>query len=172
MLPLILASAVLLVPVSSGPLPVLVPARVAPASAALGAPGWVPPVHPPVLVAPVDPPAHDWLPGHRGVDRAAGAGAPVRAAGDGTVVWAGPLAGRGVVVVEHDDGLRTTYEPVDALVVEGEQVAAGQVLGTVGDGDVHCGHEPRCLHWGLRRGRDYLDPWRLLHPGRAVLLPP
>ena len=172
-LPLILASTVLLVPPLAGPLPALVPpAAVAVAGAARGTPGWVPPVDPPLLVAPFDPPAHDWLPGHRGVDLAAGAGTPVHAARAGTVVWAGPLAGRGVVVVEHDDGLRTTYEPVDAVVVEGEQVAAGQLLGTVGDGDVHCGRVPRCLHWGLRRGRDYLDPWRLLRPGRAVLLPP
>lgn len=133
---------------------------------------WRAPIEPPVLVAAFAPPARRWLPGHRGVDLGAGRGQPVHAAGSGTVTWAGALAGRGVVVVTHDDGLRTTYEPVDPAVAEGDRVEAGQVLGTVGEGDVHCGREPGCLHWGLRRGEDYLDPWRLLHPGRAVLLPP
>ncbi|MFN8146657.1 MAG: M23 family metallopeptidase [Candidatus Nanopelagicales bacterium] len=168
MLPLLLAAAALLV----------VPAT--PSAAASGpvagttrsSPAWVAPIEPPDLVAPFAPPPRRWLPGHRGVDLAAVAGDPVRAAGAGTVTWAGPLAGRGVVVISHDDGLRTTYEPVDATVVEGDRVQAGQVIGTVGEGDVHCGREPRCLHWGLRRGEDYLDPWRLLHPGRPVLLPP
>lgn len=163
MLPVTLASAAL-----------LVTATVLPASGPPGgaAPTWTAPVDPAVVVAPFDPPERRWLPGHRGVDLAAGAGQEVRAAGSGTVTWAGPLAGRGVVVVAHEGGLRTTYEPVDAVVVEGEHVEAGEVIGTVGDGDVHCGQDPRCLHWGLRRGEDYLDPWRLLHPGRPVLLPP
>lgn len=162
MLPLALASAVL-----------LVAAPLLPAADSSGAPpAWVAPVGPAVLVAPFDPPPRPWLPGHRGVDLQAASGEPVRAAGAGQVTWAGPLAGRGVVVVAHDGGLRTTYEPVDAVVVEGEHVEAGEVIGTLGDGDVHCGHPTHCLHWGLRRGRDYLDPWRLLHPGRPVLLPP
>ena len=136
-------------------------------------PRWRPPLDPPVrILRPFDPPAWRWLPGHRGVDLGAALGRAVRAAGAGTVTWAGPLAGRGVVVVAHDDGLRTTYEPVDALVSEGDRVAAGDLIGTVGPGDVHCGRAPTCLHWGLRRGRDYLDPSLLVDPGRAVLLPP
>jgi len=96
----------------------------------------------------------------------------VLAAGAGTVTWASVLVGRGVVVVLHPDGRRTTYEPVDASVTVGEHVAAGQVIGRIGTGDTHCGGLPSCLHWGLRRGRDYLDPWHLLHPGHPVLLPP
>jgi murein DD-endopeptidase MepM/ murein hydrolase activator NlpD len=127
---------------------------------------------PVVVLRPFDPPPQPWLPGHRGVDLDAEPGRAVRAAGAGTVTWASPLAGRGVVVVEHAGGLRTTYEPVDALVSVGDLVERGELLGVVGEGDVHCGGVLACLHWGLRRGRDYLDPWRLLHPGRAVLLPP
>ncbi|HET7900411.1 MAG TPA: M23 family metallopeptidase [Candidatus Nanopelagicales bacterium] len=133
---------------------------------------WTAPVAPVVLLAPYDPPARRWLPGHRGVDLAAAQGQAVRAAGPGTVTWAGVLVDRGVVVVSHTDGMRTTYEPVDPVVAVGDHVERGELLGTLGSGDVHCGGVPRCLHWGLRRGRDYLDPWLLLHPGRAVLLPP
>jgi murein DD-endopeptidase MepM/ murein hydrolase activator NlpD len=126
----------------------------------------------PHVVRAFDPPSQAWLPGHRGVDLAASKGALVRAAGSGTVTWAGWLVDRGVVVVAHADGLRTTYEPVDPTVAVGDHVASGDVVATLGDGDVHCGSLPRCLHWGLRRGRDYLDPMLLVDPGHVVLLPP
>ncbi len=109
-----------------------------------------------------DPPAQRWLPGHRGVDLRTSQGAPVRAAGDGRVAFAGTLAGRGVITIDHGD-LRTTYEPVDALVAVGERVHAGETIGTVGTGTGHCG-SGRCLHLGLRRGREYLDPMLLLGP--------
>lgn len=177
MLPVTLACAVLVLVSAAAPAAGPLPPPVPPpgASGAVPAPagsGWVPPVEPAVRVSAFDPPDRRWLPGHRGVDLAAQEGQQVRAAGAGTVTFAGPLAGRGVVVVTHDGGLRTTYEPVDAVVAEGDQVRAGQLLGTLGDGDVHCGAPPRCLHWGLRRGQEYLDPWRLLQPGSPVLLPP
>lgn len=122
------------------------------------------------MVRRFDPPAQQWLAGHRGVDLAATPGATVRAAGAGTVVYAQILAGRGVVSVAHPNGLRTTYEPVTATVTLGDQVSAGQPLGTVGAGHPGC-PENACLHWGLRRGAVYLDPLALLGLGRVRLLP-
>ncbi|MFT3861609.1 peptidoglycan DD-metalloendopeptidase family protein [Micropruina sp.] len=100
-----------------------------------------------------DPPTEDWLPGHRGVDLAATAGSPVRAAAAGRVSVAQTIAGRGVVTIVHGD-LRTTYEPVRASVRVGQQVRAGDVIGTVQAG--HCAGG--CLHFGLKRGDQYLDP--------------
>jgi murein DD-endopeptidase MepM/ murein hydrolase activator NlpD len=87
------------------------------------------------------------------------------------VSWAAPIAGRGVVVVLHPDGRRTTYEPVDASVEVGEDVEPGEELGRLGAGSGHCGGVPSCLHWGLRRDDSYLDPLLLLRHGRPVLLP-
>ncbi len=116
-----------------------------------------------------DPPDQPWLPGHRGVDLAADAFTLVRAAGPGTVVFAGPLAGRGVVSVEHDNGLRTTYEPVDPTVSVGEPVSTGSVLGILEPLSTHCARA--CLHWGLRRGEVYLDPLRLIPRQPPILLP-
>ncbi|MFG3386363.1 murein hydrolase activator EnvC family protein [Streptomyces rochei] len=124
-----------------------------------------------------EPPATPYGRGHRGVDLAAPAGAPVRAVAAGTVSFAGRVAGRGVVSVElagtGDPPLRTTYEPVAVSVEKGEEVAAGGVLGTVEPSGSHCAG---CLHWGLLRGDVYLDPLSLLPPwlldaGPAVLLP-
>ncbi|WP_022916858.1 M23 family metallopeptidase [Ruania albidiflava] len=127
---------------------------------------------PPQVVQVFDPPPKPWLPGHRGVDLAAVAGARVRAAGPGTVVFAGQVAGRPVVSIQHDGGLRTTYEPVTAQVQAGDAVETGTVLGQLVDTGAHCA--TACLHWGLRTGTDrYLDP--LLLVGQEVrirLYPP
>ena len=68
----------------------------------------------PTVLRGFDPPDQPWLAGHRGVDLQADPSSLVRSAGAGVVVFAGPLAGRGVVSVDHPGGLRTTYEPVDA----------------------------------------------------------
>ncbi|MFY1598740.1 murein hydrolase activator EnvC family protein [Micromonospora sp. WMMD737] len=117
-----------------------------------------------------DPPPRPWLPGHRGVDLAAAPGATVRAAGAGTVLFAGLVAGRPVVTVGHADGLRTTHEPVSPAVRPGETLAARAPLGTLLAGHPGC-PAPACLHWGLRRGADYLDPLALLGLGPVRLLP-
>ena len=112
----------------------------------------------PAVVHEFDPPAEKWQAGHRGVDLAGAVGAPVLAAAAGTITFAGQLAGRGVIVVDHGS-VRTTYEPVTAIVSVGSRVSAGQQIGTL-DSDGHCG-EDACLHWGLKRGASYLDPMQL-----------
>ncbi len=121
------------------------------------------------MLAGFDPPGNPWDAGHRGVDLAGAAGQSVRAALVGTVRFAGRIAGRGVVVVDHGD-TRSTYEPVDATVAVGSSVATGQMIGRLGLAGGHC--LPRaCLHWGLLRGETYLDPLTLLGGGAVRLLP-
>jgi murein DD-endopeptidase MepM/ murein hydrolase activator NlpD len=124
----------------------------------------------PAVVRPFSPPATPYGRGHRGVDLAAAPGVAVRAARAGVVSFAGVIAGRGVVVVAHAGGLRTTYEPVAATALPGLSVAMGAALGTLAAGHPGC-TAPACLHWGLRRGADYLDPLSLLGLGRVRLLP-
>ncbi|MGH3094980.1 MAG: murein hydrolase activator EnvC family protein [Streptosporangiales bacterium] len=150
-------------------LAMLLPAAPAAAATSAGGSGWqLPLAGSPPLLRPFDPPAHKWSAGHRGVDLAAAPGTDVLAAGPGVVAFAGPVAGRGAVTVRHG-ALRTTYVPVRASVEVGTEVAAGDVIGTVEVGD-HCGSRS-CLHWGLLRGEQYLDPMVLLRPGRAHLVP-
>lgn len=124
----------------------------------------------PRVTRPFDPPARRWLPGHRGVDLAAPDGAVVRAAGAGVVRFAGEVAGRPVVSIDHADGLRTTYEPVSPTVAAGDRVSAGDPIGVLLPTHAGC-PVAACLHWGLRSGALYLDPLILLGLGPVRLLP-
>ncbi|MGB3769598.1 MAG: M23 family metallopeptidase [Rhodococcus sp. (in: high G+C Gram-positive bacteria)] len=126
---------------------------------------------PPVVTA-FDPPPRPWLPGHRGVDLDARMDPThtVRAAGTGIVVFAGPVAGRDVLSIEHPGGIRTTYEPVASSLEVGDRVAIGDPVGTVVAGHPGCAAR-WCLHWGMRRGREYLDPTVAVGAHRVVLLP-
>lgn len=145
------------------------PVRAQPAP--VPAAGWVAPLPEPLTVTRTfDPPETRYGAGHRGVDLAAPPGSTIVAAGPGTVVFAGPLAGRGVVSVEHAGGLRTTYEPVAALVAAGQAVSGGQPIGELTAGHPGC-PSTACLHWGLRRGEVYLDPLALLSLGPVRLFP-
>jgi murein DD-endopeptidase MepM/ murein hydrolase activator NlpD len=138
-------------------------------SAADGRFSW--PLQPePQVVRSFQAPDDPYGPGHRGVDLAAQPGQPVLAAGAGVVVFAGELAGRGVVSIDHD-ALRTTYEPVRPAVKVGDQVYAGQRIATVASG--HGGCDGPCLHWGVRRGNppEYLNPLELLGSSRIRLKP-
>ncbi|GGP61796.1 murein hydrolase activator EnvC family protein [Streptomyces melanogenes] len=136
----------------------------------------------PVVVRGWDPPATPYGPGHRGIDLAAPPGTEIRAAAAGRVTFAGPVGGRGVLTITLDGPgsppLRTTYEPVRALVGEGKRVSAGQPVAVVEaavepDADQpsppHCAKS--CLHWGLKRGDVYLNPLALVRGGHARLLP-
>lgn len=119
----------------------------------------------PVVVRQFDAPSPNWQRGHRGVDLAAAAGQAVYSAGQGSVVFAGTLAGRPLVSIAHPGGLRTTYEPVVAAVRQGQLVSAGTFLGEVVAGHAGCA-APACLHWGAMWGpaarADYVDPLGLV----------
>ena len=109
--------------------------------------------------------------GHRGVDLAAGSGQLVLAARGGRVQFAGLVAGRGVVVIAHSDGIRTEYEPLAPTVHAGDAVQTGQVIGRVLGAHDMC-RPASCLHWGARRGNIYINPMLLLNPLGPVRLVP
>ncbi|MEO3757318.1 M23 family metallopeptidase [Mycobacterium sp. B14F4] len=136
----------------------------APAAADTGRLDW--PLRPhPAVVRAFDAPSPNWHRGHRGVDLAGSSGQAVHAAGPGTVVFAGPLAGRPVVSIAHPGGLRTSYEPVRPSVRAGQLVDAGTAIGVLQAGHAGCPAQA-CLHWGAMWGptadADYVDPLGLL----------
>jgi murein DD-endopeptidase MepM/ murein hydrolase activator NlpD len=98
--------------------------------------------------------------GHLGADLAAAPGTAVRAAGAGTVVFAGSVAGARHVVVRHPGGLRTSYSFLASVRVRaGQAVRRGTVLGTTGGTGEH--HDGGVLHLGLRIGDTFVDPMQL-----------
>ncbi|MFG6445434.1 murein hydrolase activator EnvC family protein [Microbacterium sp. P06] len=129
---------------------------------------WRWPVEPVRIVAAYQAPPHDYGPGHRGIDLAADA-LDVHAPADGIIAFAGPVAGRGVVTIDHGGGLVTTLEPVAPRVTAGAHVDRGQTVASVASG----GHAPPgVLHFGVRLEGEYINPMLLLGGvPRAVLLP-
>ena len=147
----------------------LVHAAAPPASGA-DAERWAWPLRPQAeVVRSFEPPAGTYAAGHRGVDLAGTVGTQVMSVADGVVRFAGMVAGKGVVVVDHG-AERSTYQPVAASVGRGETVAAGEVIGRLQLGGSHCWPEA-CLHLGRVAGELYLDPLALLGGGPVRLLP-
>ncbi len=128
----------------------------------------------PAVVQTFDAPTPNWNRGHRGVDLAGTVGQRVYAAGPGTVVFAGELAGRPVVSIAHPGGLRTSYEPVQAAVRAGQLVSRGDVIGELLAGHPDC-PAAACLHWGAMWGpasaADYVNPLGLLETTPIRLKP-
>lgn len=91
-----------------------------------------------------------------GIDIAASSGTPVGAAGSGSVAAiTRDTAGVPIVVLRHSDGLMTVYTGLDSLnVAKGDQVSAGESLGTAGKGGF--------VHFEVRRGFDSVDPEEFL----------
>ena len=71
---------------------------------------------------------------HFGIDMAAVRGTPVKAAGDGIVIFAGQMPGYGnVIVIKHDGKFKTRYAHLSKILTSyGAHVAAGKVIGKVG----------------------------------------
>lgn len=93
-----------------------------------------------------------------GIDIAARRGAPVLAAQDGIVAYAGDgIPGYGqMVLLRHAEGYITTYAHNATILVEvGDVVERGQVIARVGDtGEA----TQTMLHFELRKGRTPIDP--------------
>ncbi|MFC7290250.1 peptidoglycan DD-metalloendopeptidase family protein [Hirschia litorea] len=103
-----------------------------------------------------------------GVNIGAAKGAPIKAAADGYVVYAGnELPGFGfLVLINHGDGWVSAYAHAnDLLVEEGQAIRQGQIIAKVGDtGSV----DTPQLHFQLRKGKSPLDPTGHLSPKRAI----
>ena len=73
---------------------------------------------------------------HRGVDYAAPRGTPIKAAGDGKVIFRGNKSGYGkVVIVQHGGNITTLYAHMSSFAAKarvGSRVRQGQTIGYVG----------------------------------------
>lgn len=95
---------------------------------------------------------------HDGLDLAAARGAAVRAAGSGTVLFAGEEKEQfgNLVIIDHGDGWNTAYGFLSRITVKkGAKVAAGERVGLVGDTGKARGNE---LHFEVRQDGVPIDP--------------
>jgi murein DD-endopeptidase MepM/ murein hydrolase activator NlpD len=121
------------------------------------------------VTEPFRAPAHDYGPGHRGMDIAAAPGAVVHAPADGVVAFRGVVVDRPLLTIDHGSGFVTTFEPLESALAAGDAVSVGDEIGTVAVG----GHtEPGAMHLGVRWNGAYINPMPLFgEVPRAVLLP-
>ena len=92
--------------------------------------GWQWPVEPALVIEAYRAPAHRYGPGHRGIDIAAPQGSRIAAPAAGVVAFAGDVAGRPLVTIDHGAGLVTTLEPVAPTVPVGARLRPGGTVGT------------------------------------------
>lgn len=98
---------------------------------------------------------------HDGIDLQSASGSSVYSILDGKVVdvYSNILEGA-VVVIEHEDGLRSTYASLDedVLVEEGDMVNRGQELGTISDSSSSEASAGAHLHFSLDDNGKKIDP--------------
>jgi murein DD-endopeptidase MepM/ murein hydrolase activator NlpD len=95
---------------------------------------------------------------NEGINIAAERGAPILAAENGVVAYAGnELRGYGnLLLIRHADGWVTAYAHTeDILVGRGDRVTAGQRVATVGDTGAVSSPQ---LHFEIRQGSESVDP--------------
>ena len=130
------------------------PGTAASGATALGTYAW--PVKGPIIRF-FEQPATPYSTGHRGIDIAAPFGTPIRAPADGTITFAGWVAGSMFMTIDHGGGIKTTYSWLSGFAVsKGAAVHRDEVVAYTGHGhpEVPTPH----LHFGVRANGVYVDP--------------
>jgi murein DD-endopeptidase MepM/ murein hydrolase activator NlpD len=102
---------------------------------------------------------------HKGVDYAARRGTPIRAAGDGKVIFSGRKGGYGrVLILQHGTSYTTLYAHLESFgrgVRVGKRVKQGQTVAYVGSSGLATGPH---LHYEFRVNGIHRDPLRVRLP--------
>jgi murein DD-endopeptidase MepM/ murein hydrolase activator NlpD len=104
---------------------------------------------------------------HTGVDLHGAFGDCVRATAPGRVTFAGAMGGYGnLVEIDSGNGLATRYAHLASIdVVQGESVAAGAIVGHIGETGRATGPH---LHYEVRIDGEPVDPERFLRAGQTL----
>lgn len=100
---------------------------------------------------------------HYGIDIAAPRGTPVKAPASGEISMVGDLYYEGqTIIMDHGHGVSSTFLHLDEVAVaEGQAVAQGEVIGTVGSSGRSTGAH---LDWRVNWYATRLDPMLLVPP--------
>ncbi|PSL10490.1 murein DD-endopeptidase MepM/ murein hydrolase activator NlpD [Marinobacterium halophilum] len=105
---------------------------------------------------------------HRGVDYAAATGTPIRAAGDGKIIWRGTKGGYGrTLILQHGSNITTLYAHMSRYqkgLGNGSRVKQGQIIGYVGASGLATGPH---LHYEFRIGGVHKNPLTVPLPAAA-----
>lgn len=98
---------------------------------------------------------------HHGLDIAEEAGAPIKAAADGTVIFCGTKAVYGkTVIIRHSDGKETLYAHAQSILVKKNQkVRKGQTIALVGTTGRTTGPH---VHFEVKKNGKTIDPMEYL----------
>ncbi|MFC6670751.1 OapA family protein [Marinobacterium aestuariivivens] len=96
---------------------------------------------------------------HKGVDYAAGTGTPIKAAGDGKIIFRGVKGGYGnVIILQHGQNITTLYAHMSRFkkgLSVGSRVKQGQLIGYVGKSGMVTGPH---LHYEFRVNGVHKNP--------------
>ena len=102
---------------------------------------------------------------HRGVDYAAATGTPIKASGDGKVIWRGSKGGYGRTVILQHAGIYTTLyahmSKYNRKVKKGSRVKQGQIIGYIGSSGLATGPH---LHYEFRANGVHKNPLKVKFP--------
>ncbi len=102
---------------------------------------------------------------HRGGEYAAATGTPIKAAGDGKVIWRGTKGGYGrTIIIQHGGNITTLYAHMSRYqkgVNNGSRVKQGQVIGYVGASGLATGPH---LHYEFRINGTHKNPLTVALP--------
>ncbi|GAA0795439.1 peptidoglycan DD-metalloendopeptidase family protein [Marinobacterium sediminicola] len=102
---------------------------------------------------------------HRGVDYAAATGTPIKAAGDGKIIWRGTKGGYGrTIILQHGGNITTLYAHLSRYqkgLNNGARVKQGQVIGYVGASGLATGPH---LHYEFRSNGVHKNPLTVALP--------
>jgi len=106
--------------------------------------------------------------GHRAVDYAAPYGTPIRAVGDGTVIFAAYNGSYGnMISIRHNGAYTTNYGHMSRFAVKkGAKVKQGDVIGYIGSTGLSTGPH---LHYEMVKNNVKINPLKeVLPPGEAI----
>ena len=102
---------------------------------------------------------------HRGVDYAAATGTPIKASGDGKVIWRGTKGGYGRTIILQHAGIYTTLyahmSKYNSKVKKGSRVKQGQIIGYIGSSGLVTGPH---LHYEFRANGVHKNPLKVKFP--------
>lgn len=105
---------------------------------------------------------NDYWGGHRALDAMCYLGDAIFASDSGVVIYAGSIGGGygNLVAIDHGNGWLSLYAHLSSISVRcGQSVSRGQVVGSCGSTGNSTGPH---LHFEIRKGSAFVNPWQVL----------